>query len=39
LGRIFCVETSGYHRDIGNPESLRRAHLEFKHKPGHRGGA
>ena len=31
LGRIFCVETSGYHRDIGNPESLRRAHFEFKH--------
>ena len=39
LGRIFCVETSGYHRDIGNPQSLRRAHLEFKHKPRHRGGA
>jgi mannose-1-phosphate guanylyltransferase len=33
LGRIFCVETDGYHRDIGNPESLRRAHSEFKHKP------
>lgn len=33
LGRILCVETSGYHRDIGNPESLRRAHLEFNHKP------
>lgn len=30
LGRILCVETSGYHRDIGTPESLRRAHLEFK---------
>jgi mannose-1-phosphate guanylyltransferase len=30
LGRISCVETTGYHRDIGNPESLRRAHLEFK---------
>jgi mannose-1-phosphate guanylyltransferase len=39
LGRIFCVETSGYHRDIGNPQSLRRAHLEFKHKPRRRGGA
>jgi mannose-1-phosphate guanylyltransferase len=39
LGRILCVETSGYHRDIGNPESLRRAHLEFKHKPRHGGGA
>ncbi|UFZ04420.1 nucleotidyltransferase family protein [Bradyrhizobium ontarionense] len=38
LGRILCVETSGYHRDIGNPESLRRAHLEFKHKPRHGGG-
>ncbi|WP_315781422.1 MULTISPECIES: nucleotidyltransferase family protein [unclassified Bradyrhizobium] len=37
LGRILCVETSGYHRDIGNPESLRRAHLEFKHEP-RRGG-
>ncbi|WP_315768274.1 MULTISPECIES: nucleotidyltransferase family protein [unclassified Bradyrhizobium] len=37
LGRIFCVETSGYHRDIGNPESLRRAHLEFNHEP-RRGG-
>ena len=39
LGRILCVETAGYHRDIGNPESLRRAHLEFKHKPRHGGGA
>jgi mannose-1-phosphate guanylyltransferase len=39
LGRILCVETNGYHRDIGNPESLRRAHLEFKHKPRHGGGA
>jgi mannose-1-phosphate guanylyltransferase len=33
LGRISCVETTGYHRDIGNPESLRRAHLEFKPTP------
>jgi mannose-1-phosphate guanylyltransferase len=39
LGRILCVETSGYHRDIGTPESLRRAHLEFKHKPRQGGGA
>jgi mannose-1-phosphate guanylyltransferase len=39
LGRILCVETSGYHRDIGNPESLRRAHSEFKHRPRHGGGA
>jgi len=38
LGRILSVETSGYHRDIGNPESLRRAHLEFKHNPRHGGG-
>lgn len=33
LGRILCVETAGYHRDIGNPESLRRAHLEFRRQP------
>jgi mannose-1-phosphate guanylyltransferase len=39
LGRILCVETSGYHRDIGNPESLRRAQSEFKHKPRRDGGA
>ncbi len=38
LGRILCVETSGYHRDIGNPESLRRAHLEFNHRPRRGGG-
>src|ERR1700761_159832 len=25
VGRILCVETSGYHRDIGTPESLSRA--------------
>lgn len=30
IGRILAVETNGYHRDIGNPESLRRAHLEFQ---------
>lgn len=35
IGRILCVETTGYHRDIGNPESLRRAHSEFKQKPRH----
>ncbi|HZR88364.1 MAG TPA: nucleotidyltransferase family protein [Bradyrhizobium sp.] len=29
LGRILCVETHGYHRDIGNPASLLRAHIEF----------
>jgi mannose-1-phosphate guanylyltransferase len=37
LGRILCVETNGYHRDIGNPESLRRAHSEFKQKSRHGG--
>ena len=31
MGRIFAVETSGYLRDIGNAESLRRAHLEYSH--------
>lgn len=29
VGRILAVETDRYHRDIGNIESLRRAHLEF----------
>ncbi|MGU9982502.1 nucleotidyltransferase family protein [Phreatobacter sp. HK31-P] len=33
IGRILAVETHGYHRDIGNVESLRRAHEEF-HAPG-----
>jgi mannose-1-phosphate guanylyltransferase len=28
VGRISCVETSGYHRDIGTPQSLRRARAE-----------
>jgi len=32
IGRILCVETDGYHRDIGSPESLRRAHSEFKQR-------
>ena len=35
LGRILAVETSAYHRDIGNPESLRRAQAEFRRKPAH----
>jgi mannose-1-phosphate guanylyltransferase len=30
LGKILCVETSGYHRDIGNAESLLRANAEYK---------
>lgn len=29
LGRILTFENTGYHRDIGNPESLRLAHEEF----------
>ena len=37
VGRIFAVETDGYHRDIGNLESLRRAEIEYK--PSASGGA
>lgn len=29
VGRILVYEHLGYHRDIGNPESLARAHREF----------
>ena len=29
VGRILAVETPGYHRDIGTPESLRLAEREF----------
>lgn len=29
VGRIYAIPTSGYHRDIGNVESLARAHDEF----------
>jgi mannose-1-phosphate guanylyltransferase len=36
VGRILCVETDGYHRDIGTPESLRRACAEFAERPGRR---
>jgi mannose-1-phosphate guanylyltransferase len=36
VGRILCVETNDYHRDIGTPESLRRACAEFRERPGHR---
>lgn len=32
LGRILSVETGGYHRDIGNPESLQQANFEFRRK-------
>lgn len=34
IGRIFVCETGGYHRDIGNMESLRRAHIEFQPQTG-----
>ena len=34
VGKILCVETNGYHRDIGNPESLRMACAEFAQRPG-----
>jgi mannose-1-phosphate guanylyltransferase len=30
MGRICTFHNRGYHRDIGNPESLRLAELEFK---------
>ena len=29
LGRIYSVETPFYHRDIGTPDSLRRAEADF----------
>lgn len=29
LGRIQCWETDGYHRDIGNEQSLARAHADY----------
>ena len=32
MGRILCVETNGYHRDIGTVESLRRACAEFSQR-------
>jgi mannose-1-phosphate guanylyltransferase len=39
LGRILCVETDGYHRDIGTPDSLRRACSEFNERHADRTGA
>jgi mannose-1-phosphate guanylyltransferase len=30
LGRMHCFHNADYHRDIGNPESLRRAELEYR---------
>jgi len=29
-GRIATFHNRGYHRDLGSPESLARAELEFK---------
>jgi len=29
VGRMVCIETQGYHRDIGSTESLNRARAEF----------
>jgi len=34
LGRMFCFHNSDYHRDIGTPESLRLAELEWENVPG-----
>jgi mannose-1-phosphate guanylyltransferase len=33
VGKILAVEAATYHRDIGNPVSLRRAQSEFKARP------
>jgi mannose-1-phosphate guanylyltransferase len=33
IGRILCVETRGYHRDIGTPESLARAIADTAPRP------
>jgi mannose-1-phosphate guanylyltransferase len=30
MGRICTYHNHGYHRDIGNPESLRLAEIEFR---------
>ena len=38
VGRILCVETSGYHRDIGTPESLRRAIADTSSRRSDRAG-
>ena len=38
IGRILCVETSGYHRDIGTPESLRRAIADTSPRRSDRAG-
>jgi mannose-1-phosphate guanylyltransferase len=38
IGRILCVETRGYHRDIGTPESLRRAIADINPRRSERAG-
>jgi len=38
IGRILCVETRGYHRDIGTPESLRRAVADTSPRRSNRAG-
>ena len=38
IGRILCVETSGYHRDIGTPESLGRAIADTSPRRSDRAG-
>ncbi len=38
VGRILCVEGSGYHRDVGTPESLRRARAEFGRRASNNSG-
>ena len=39
VGRILCVETAGYHRDIGTPESLRQARNDMLFRSFGRNGA
>lgn len=39
IGRILCVETHGYHRDVGTPESLARAIVETAPRHFGRAGA
>jgi mannose-1-phosphate guanylyltransferase len=39
LNRIMAFETPAYHRDIGNAQSLHRAHFEFKANPSRVGSA
>jgi mannose-1-phosphate guanylyltransferase len=38
VGRILCVETHGYHRDIGTPESLARAIADMTPRRSGRAG-